>query len=544
MFNFFEDDPLNPLRPRAGQHDMIAGPGPQRTPAELPAIDVPEVGSQHSALSNQPEESGVPRATMASPSLDSSPQPRAAALHDSLHDSSRSVDSSRSADIAGPSMSGSMTAPARNSAAIAGPSVDPLEQDRTQHQTELSRLRSTGSGISQIHNPFLRGLARVGDIAGSALFPFQTAMIPGTELHHRSLMRDETGAINQDLGEEHNQAQTAEIAAKGHQEEAETQSLQGGGKAEPIFDKAGDLIGFKGPGGLLGIDSPHLTPEMKSIVDQVKTKPPGTEFALWHQQNPNAPVSEFFKQKNAVKPDTSTQEDQRYERITSDLKLKKPVTPEDQAWAAAYEKRKTLAPVTSFNLNAPEKQAAGAEKSYTTQSKRLDTMGKPISDAVARLGRLQDTLRQNSPQADALVAPELLTVMAGGAGSGLRMNEAEIQRVVGGRSKWESLKASMNQWSLDPSKANSITPEQRQQIRALTSEVQRKLLAKQAILTKADEDLVETDDPAEHRRIVVRAKRALSDIDEGREPGAGGGSGSGLTADDLLKKYPPKNPSK
>jgi len=50
------------------------------------------------------------------------------------------------------------------------------------------------------------------------------------------------------------------------------------------------------------------------------------------------------------KPDTSTEEDQRYERIQTALTMKKPVSPEDLAWAAAYTKRKTLGPVTAFNL--------------------------------------------------------------------------------------------------------------------------------------------------------------------------------------------------
>jgi hypothetical protein len=63
---------------------------------------------------------------------------------------------------------------------------------------------------------------------------------------------------------------------------------------------------------------------------------------------------------------------------------------------------------------------------------------------VPRFGRLRDTLNQKSPQADALVAPELLTVIAGGQGSGLRMNEAEIARSVGGRSHLEDLKAALN----------------------------------------------------------------------------------------------------
>lgn len=158
---------------------------------------------------------------------------------------------------------------------------------------------------------------------------------------------------------------------------------------------------------------------------------------------------------------------------------------------------------------------ARSDKSYQFNSGQLDKVGKPVEDAVARLGRLRDTLAQGTPQADALVAPELLTVMAGGAGSGLRMNEAEISRVIGGRSKWESLKAAANQWSLDPKTANSITPEQRSQIHALVEHVNNKLLAKQQLMDQARQDLIGTDDPGEHRRIVATTRSKLTKIDEG-----------------------------
>ena len=100
---------------------------------------------------------------------------------------------------------------------------------------------------------------------------------------------------------------------------------------------------------------------------------------------------------------------------------------------------------------------ARLDRSYNKEVSRIDSVAKPVLDRADRLQRLKLSLDAQSPQADALIAPELLTAMAGGQGSGLRMNEAEISRIVGGRSKWESLKASMNQWSLDPSKALSIT---------------------------------------------------------------------------------------
>jgi len=164
-----------------------------------------------------------------------------------------------------------------------------------------------------------------------------------------------------------------------------------------------------------------------------------------------------------------------------------------------------------------------SDKSYQYESGRLDKVQEPIDTAVARLGRLADTINQVTPQADALVAPELLTVMAGGQGSGLRMNEAEIARIVGGRTNLESFKAALNKWQVDPSEGLSITPSQRQQVRTLMGEVQKKLLAKQQLLESARQQLINSDDPAEHRRITAAARAGMSEIDSGKMPSASAG---------------------
>lgn len=171
------------------------------------------------------------------------------------------------------------------------------------------------------------------------------------------------------------------------------------------------------------------------------------------------------------------------------------------------------------NFTMGEANFRKGQQSYQFHAGELDRLAKPIEESVARFSRLQDTLNQNTPQADALVAPELLSVMAGGQGSGLRMNEAEIARIVGGRSKWESLKADINKWQLDNKKANSITPEQRQEIRALTAEVGKRLSAKQDLITGARQGLAGTNDPMEHRTIMSGLHEKLLDTDKVQQVG-------------------------
>lgn len=80
-------------------------------------------------------------------------------------------------------------------------------------QSELQRLGSTGDGISQIKNPFLHGLARIGDVAESILAPGAALFTPGTALHHQMLVKQQQGLVNNDLANQQEQAKTGETQA-------------------------------------------------------------------------------------------------------------------------------------------------------------------------------------------------------------------------------------------------------------------------------------------------------------------------------------------
>lgn len=101
---------------------------------------------------------------------------------------------------------------------IATPS--PLEQRTQADQKELGRLTSTGSGISQIKNPFARGTLRGLETVGNIFVPGQMGFIPGTEAHHQALIGQSRGRIGEDLGEAKQQATTDETTARTDQANA------------------------------------------------------------------------------------------------------------------------------------------------------------------------------------------------------------------------------------------------------------------------------------------------------------------------------------
>ncbi len=239
-----------------------------------------------------------------------------------------------------------------------------------------------------------------------------------------------------------------------------------------------------------------------------------------HVQAWKQAVEDFEKAQASSKAPTAEQDTIRATNLRAQLAAGKKLSPDDANWLKGHTQEKTIVPATTAIINQPNKDSARSDKSFQYNNSALDKIATPLDQLNQRLGRLNDTLAQKNPQADALVGPELLSVMAGGQGSGIRMNETEINRIVGGRSAWENLKAKIEHWSTNPDDARSITDDQDKQIRALVGAVQTKMIAKSRIIDDARQALIDSDDPREHRRIVADAKKKLDAIDAG--PSGGG----------------------
>lgn len=394
-------------------------------------------------------------------------------------------------------------------------STEDLE-DRSLQHAEHPKSAPIQTGVASlwtkaenIHNPILRVLGEIGaggaralDTAGQAVgrvIPAVGAVesaIPGTTMNAEAKERTQAkqDAQQADLAgkeatTEHEKAQTGAIPAETGLKEAQTAAL------ETPPQKQG------------------LTPDETTLHD-LMTGENGQPRINPQTQQPYTYLDAYQAVKQAgqdVKPTPET-------KTTKVVRLVNGIPHEVLVNSQTGEDVKDEGQ-TKLPQDMSGKADARADKSYQLQSTRLDKIRQPVEQIIARVGRLNDTLNQNTPQADALVAPELLSIMSGGQGSGLRMNEAEISRIVGGRSKWESLKASINQWQTDPTKARSITPEQDKQIRALVDTVHQKLVKKQAILDGAEESLINSDDPKQHREIVAGARKQLDAIDAASEGG-------------------------
>jgi hypothetical protein len=110
----------------------------------------------------------------------------------------------------------------------------PYQNKLQTDQAELQRQQTTGSGVSQIKNPWLRTLARIGDVAGSIVAPGIATALPGTTYHHDLTMAQQGQRVQgdrqdiQDVTQSqqaaanlaHTTAETADIGSKSQQQAA------------------------------------------------------------------------------------------------------------------------------------------------------------------------------------------------------------------------------------------------------------------------------------------------------------------------------------
>jgi len=397
----------------------------------------------------------------------------------------------------------------------------------------------------------LHGLSEVGQAVGGMYVPEVLANIPGTELHRKY----EQAGIEKGLEQESLMGARNAEKATNYEFKTDDQGnmyrLDKTGKNPPqlvTFDNAGKMQSQPVPGGQLPlVTRPIATPTAPtastSPLGQVAIPTAGPTFGAKPEKLPvgdagvsrmndqlnvlaqslktsGIPQSDIDAFLNAYKVDARTatgeadkrlQEAKAAAQLTGSsfaTKVQRDTTNQQHADAQA-----ALNQQREFQRN--EEEQRDIDRSYQYQQTRLDKLRTPVDQISSRLGRLQDTLDQHNMQADALVAPELLSVMSGGQGSGLRMNEAEIARIVGGRTQWENLKAAANKWSADPSTARSITEEQDRQIRALVKTVSDKIHKKQQILTDAASNLLGAGVDTKDAASVKRAQRqAVSDVQE------------------------------
>lgn len=403
------------------------------------------------------------------------------------------------------------------------------------HRNRRDYMNETGSGISQIHNPFLRGLAHVADIAGSTLFPFQTAMIPGTEGHHRQLMNQETGAIDRDLSEQTSRAATAHTSA-------ETSHL---GEEDKKIEHD-----------LNAPDSPTDKP-IHSYVDK-----DGQQATVFQRPDNTTYVKQFGAvQQKPEKPDTSTQLKEQFmatlkkaapggnidpaamtdvRKLVNIITHSPTLTPAEKESAVSYlianptpSSSGTNVVIKEAGANArAEKSGERADQRTSTarDERRIDQHDKAYvqpAEAVEKSYEMMDNAYREFKDAEAhgqklptgaqsMVALSTHLSTTFGNVKGARITKDMIQEHLGARSISDAALVAMQKFT----NGDVLSPEQ----------------------WNAFHDLIKQSRDLSWKTAVKEAQRKKIPVDflPPDLQGLSSDGGGSVTADELLKKYPPK----
>ena len=322
----------------------------------------------------------------------------------------------------------------------------------TAAQQERARLINTGSGISQIKNPFLRGLARVGDIAGTALFPGVAAEVPGTELHHNILVAQANHRANQGLAEQKEEAGIADTQAQAPLREAQTREAEA---------RAAEATAAAGKAG----KPENIQQEYAdAIID-----------ALNNNRNPATD-----QRVQALKPYIPTTEKPEDAELQAESAwLARPENKgKDQADAKVWYSKLTPAARSEFHIVTPKepnpytdwkaqnpggkvedylKATSGARATGAAGGKEAQNLDNIIQE-TNQAHELATEANNGNAEADVALTLTFFKVMKGQGGSNIRFTEPERKFILGARNTGQGLVA-FGQKVLGEGQA--LTPDQR-----------------------------------------------------------------------------------
>lgn len=162
--------------------------------------------------------------------------------------------------VQAPGAYGGASAPAAAPAATAPPtaaaappvSPTPPPPPKTPNEQRLADIQAKGSGISQIHNPWIRTPLKVLDAIGSALVPGLTIGLPGTQYHHIMAERNAQRAVAGDEATKRGDAEAQNLASEVplHAAQATEANARAESLANPKPVKEGGTVHEDGEGNM------------------------------------------------------------------------------------------------------------------------------------------------------------------------------------------------------------------------------------------------------------------------------------------------------
>jgi hypothetical protein len=353
------------------------------------------------------------------------------------------------------------------------------------------------------------GLARTGEVAADIVSPGLMTAIPGTPERMARQQAATQGTLGQDVAA--NTARMAEEAKESKPSAQDTfKEATQGGITDPAHPELGPQQAYVDEHDPTKIH--YLGPMPAKEGTAANTPAADADLADYKQRVANSGLTgkalEVYG--NAPTGATKAELDKRFDEATK-LRGMNQADAEhalaDQARTDAAAEHKTEHTETAAHTATEQ-----TGKVYDNYSKQVDKVKDPVDAIGARAGLAIKNLDLKDKAADALVAPEILTLAAGGQGSGLRMNEAEIQRIVGGRDVWDTLKSKINYLR---TKGGTFDDVQRAQLKQIATYIADRSSAISSVLDVTRENMLAgQSDESAVRKSYNDGKKVVSNIEE------------------------------
>lgn len=353
-----------------------------------------------------------------------------------------------------------------------------------------------------IHNPILRTLAKIGAGVGTVAYGVAESQHPEL-MQARERMIAAPGEAEELKSKEHlQQAQADEQEAAAKQKQ--TMEGQVIAAREKGFDLTQDPISGKW-------QMSPLPANMLSAEQQSK---------ITKEQEPKIEVSQGTGQVVQLTPDPKNP-GQMVSKPVLDQAGHPTVLDPKKEWEFK-ELMGGDGKVHSYAINKNDlkdkhdmglaKPAGGEDtgKTYDRYAQNLDKDLKPVDAKVADAAQALTLLNNRDKASDALVIPQILKTAVGGQGSGVRITNAEIQRIAGGASVWDNLKAKGNQLK---ESGGTFDETQRATLVKIATYIQQRNEAASYVFAQGRQAMLGHDkDDEAIRRIDAHMRQTLSDL--------------------------------
>lgn len=362
-----------------------------------------------------------------------------------------------------------------------------------QDSMERDRLLNTGSGESQIKNPFLKGLATVGDTLGRLVAPGLESKIPGTEGYHQQLLSKANTALTTDETNAKDEAQTGLMGATTAHTNEETKEMPGKTASEEAFQGAEtekDKAAANNPSLVVG----HAHAVQKAISEG---RDPATDpIVLQYEHALQSTVPGFNK--------------------VPALKESQPIIGEDGK-PHVYELNEKGEKVKDLGVHYERPMTVNVNAGGAALDRETKQFGAPhqksIDAANAQLEKIDDArnMINGNAESQALGVPKVLTALVSGAGSGVRITQPELNAIAKARGLGGDVEGTLNSWA----GKGKLTATQQQQLSGILDDVKARLLKKQAIASGALDSINGAGSREEIIKADKDAREQLNQLEQG-----------------------------